>query len=257
MKRVILLLLLTLISVISSYAQVGYFKNNSTTRIVLRLQQGTCQKRDNGSYIFIPIPPAKPGVPKTPAMHLVISVNIRSLYTYGLLDGYTLYIICEGKIIHQTLISTAEPEIFLPVDLLGNCLLFFVDEKNDACYFGEILNGTFQVINPDSLPVSTIENQQLIDWNTILYNHAVVTDGGELTINSFVVGYPNVGLTIKGSGKLIIDGGTLNNVGIKLQDNASLIIRNGGSVILNKLNNFSSPPGTSILFENGGSIVSY
>ena len=253
MKRTIILCFFALLRITATYAQTSQFEHIDS-RVVLRLQEGTCQKRDDGTFIFIPIPPSNPGVPKSPGNIIAIGVTVNTIFTYGQLGGYTLYIIRADEVLYKTRISNGEEEISLPVELVGECLLFFVDEEKGACFFGEVRNGTFANINPDILAPQTISTTYVIDWDTMLFNHTNITDGGTLVIKNMVACHANVIITIEGSGRLIIDGGTLSNAHIILKDNAFLGIYNGGVLVLNKDYNFSMPIGTTLDIRLNGSM---
>lgn len=231
MKRILLLLIFFIGNIGIGMAQDGIVGGTSLNAL-MRLQRGICQKSDDGVLIFIPIPPSKPGVPKTPEVPLVIGYDANTIYTFGQLGEYILYIIRDNETLYKTEVPVTEDIIKLPVELYDDCLLFFVSEKNEQCYYGEVRKGLLYDIHPDEREEYVLSFPYCVYDNTLLFNHVRIADGGILTIKGYLLCHSNTALTIENGGELIVDGGTLSNVRIIMDEGGRITLRNKGTIFM-------------------------
>ena len=111
--------------------------------------------------------------------------------------------------------------------------------------------GHLQSLNVNNNPIISINGPVTYSDERFLFGHVNIVNGGRLTVNDDVHFYGSVKMTISGNGTLIIDGATLYDAEIILQDNASIVIKNGGKIILRANKDFDVPIGTTLNIEQG------
>ena len=119
--------------------------------------------------------------------------------------------------------------------------------------------------NPDYGPMDQYGSLALIDYTSqstisgnVSYNNnitfssnTVVMPGAVLTITGTVTLGSNVKLTIRPSGTLVINGGTLQNADLLLNSGCNVIINNGGHIYMRTGRTFNATLGSIINVTNG------
>ena len=231
MKRFLLLLITLIGTVVTANAQ-NDINCRTSINALIQLHRGTCQWSDDGVFIFIPIPPSKPGVPKIPEEPLVIGFDANTIYTFGQLGDYTIYIIREYETIYKGIVPSTADIVPLPVELYDDCLLFFVSNKDAQCFYGEVRKGLLYDTHPNERQEYVISFPYNVNSNNLLFNHVRIADGGVLTIKGYMVCHSNTILTIEEGGELIVDGGILSNVRIIMNEGGRITLRNNGHIIM-------------------------
>lgn len=98
---------------------------------------------------------------------------------------------------------------------------------------------------------STISGNVSYNNNTTFSSNIVVMPGAVLTITGTVTLGENVKLTIRPSGTLVINGGTLQNAELFLNSGCSVIINNGGHIYMRAGRSFNATLGSEIIVNNG------
>jgi len=112
------------------------------------------------------------------------------------------------------------------------------------CWLDSI--GTNQQTLDGLLPVSTTYT---INTNDSLYCNILITNSGQLTVQSNVYMNGNSDVIVESGGKLIINGGKLSNANLVLKPGSSLQIINDG--IIETRNGFVAPVGVFVDIGNG------
>lgn len=105
--------------------------------------------------------------------------------------------------------------------------------------------------------LSNLSSQTVISGNTTysatmpMSNNTVVIADATLTITGTVTIANGVKLTVHYNGKLIIDGGTLQNADLLLNSGCQVILKNGGKIIMRSGKNFDAPLGAIVNIEYG------
>ena len=118
--------------------------------------------------------------------------------------------------------------------------------------------------NPDYGPLDQTGAPTLIDYtsqsmitgstsysNTVISSDTVIMPGATLTITGTVTLDTNVNLTVRPSGTLIIDGGTLQNAYLLLNSGCHVYVNNGGQIVMRSGRPFNYPKGSDIHISNG------
>lgn len=90
-------------------------------------------------------------------------------------------------------------------------------------------------------------------WNNrkYLYQHVVICENASLTITDTTTFYRGCTMTIKGKGRLVVDGGTLSEIILRPVASSFITIKNEGVVTLNKEEDFVLPLGSELEISNG------
>ena len=84
-----------------------------------------------------------------------------------------------------------------------------------------------------------------------VYNNIIVESGAKLTVTNILSLYPLCKIIVRGNGELIIDGGSICNAEIDLENGSKLTVKNNGTIKLFKGKNFSAPQGAIVKIESG------
>ena len=98
----------------------------------------------------------------------------------------------------------------------------------------------------------TISGNEIYDSRRYLYRNIVIPSGSKLTIqNTRVDLYGNVNITVQDNGELVIDGGTLRNAKVELQNGSKLRILNNGTIYVRQNNVLETPLGATVDMTSG------
>ena len=112
--------------------------------------------------------------------------------------------------------------------------------------YGHIAN-----INPDDSNVWTLPQDSILTKNQYIYNHIQIPSQRTFTIACHVIMNKNTEIRVASGATLIIDGGVIQNGIIKPVSGSSIIINNGGKIILNTDGNFILPNGALLQINEG------
>ena len=122
-------------------------------------------------------------------------------------------------------------------------------DDSDARYgsmdsYGRLKNLTSEIND-------TIFITKPLNWNTdsFLWQHIVIKDNGVLNISSNTKCYKGVGIIVKDGGVLNINGGTLEEVNLKILSGGELNINNGGTIKKNHI--FHTATNATVRISNG------
>ena len=87
--------------------------------------------------------------------------------------------------------------------------------------------------------------------NRVVPNRIGVVKNGTLKIEGTITMTDSAEIRVCEEGKLIVDGGTINNANLKLIPGCQVIIRNGGKIIMADGKVFDAPAGVVVDVENG------
>ena len=109
--------------------------------------------------------------------------------------------------------------------------------------------GYLQEIKSDSL----IEITSTENWNAdnYLYSNIVVRSKGTLSVSSKIIMYKNTTITVEFGGRLIVDGGILEQANITLKSGSNLTVKNDGQISLGVGDNVTSEIGAGINILSG------
>lgn len=111
--------------------------------------------------------------------------------------------------------------------------------------------GFLHDLDPNINDTIYIEKDTTYLSQCFLYNHIFVKNGATLTFSNVISFYKNVTLTIDKGGTLIVDGGTLNDAIINVNEGGTVNVINNGCINLCKSKSFVVPLGSTMLFEEG------
>ena len=108
------------------------------------------------------------------------------------------------------------------------------------------------------IDIHSLNSQSIvISGNTIYgsprYNYSVtiVPANSTLTVTSELTLYDGVYIIVYNGGKLIVDGGIINNANIQLQVGSELELKNGGIINMHSETDFNAPEGVLVNIEEG------
>ena len=105
--------------------------------------------------------------------------------------------------------------------------------------------------------LSNLSSQSIISGNTTyntnmtMSNNTVVIADAKLTITGVVNMASGVKLTVHYNGTIVVDGGTLQNADLLLHSGCHVIVKNGGSIIMQSGKQFDAPLGATVDVLNG------
>ena len=100
-----------------------------------------------------------------------------------------------------------------------------------------------------------INSYTVVNKDSINYKHIVIENGGTLVIKKRFHCFPGVSVYVESGGTLTIDAGVMANVCIDIQPNATLNIRNKGSLTLIPVDTetlMEFPLGAKLNIQEGG-----
>ena len=108
--------------------------------------------------------------------------------------------------------------------------------------------GFLQELSPDGITINTSQSYMR---NRVVPNRIGVVKNGTLKIEGTITMTDSAEIRVCEEGKLIVDGGTINNANLKLIPGCQVIIRNGGKIIMADGKVFDAPAGVVVDVENG------
>ena len=104
-------------------------------------------------------------------------------------------------------------------------------------------------LNPDNRDTTFITEST--NWNSkkFIWQHLVVKDSGVLNVTSNIKCYKGVEIIVENGGRLILDGGVLENVNLKILSGGEINVRNKG--VVKKYKSFYTAKNAKVLINNG------
>lgn len=111
--------------------------------------------------------------------------------------------------------------------------------------------GFIPEINVDSISVTSISGNETYSSKKYFHGHIIIQQGAQLIIQNEVQCYDGVKLTIKNGATLYVDGGSLRNVHLIVEQGGHIIIDNGGEIECNINHPFTIPVGAQLDIVEG------
>lgn len=99
--------------------------------------------------------------------------------------------------------------------------------------------------------VWTISNNVQLNYGRYNKQHINIVSGGTLNINTTLYNHRDVCIWIEADGKLVVNGGTIQNGIVAPESGSSTTIKNGGVIVHSLEDYFEVPLGATFNFQQG------
>ncbi len=123
------------------------------------------------------------------------------------------------------------------------------DGDDSNAKYGPSNYGHLIELNPNNRDTIFINEPTVWNNENYIWQHVVIRKGATLNVSSKIKFYKGVNVLIENSGKLIIDGGELENVNIKVSSGGYLCLNSKGKI--KKYKNFHTAKGAIVKIING------
>lgn len=126
------------------------------------------------------------------------------------------------------------------------------DGDDHSYQYGPIdVFGNLRDLSLEEANILIIDDDVTYNTRRFIYNSIRIVNGGKLTIGNLINLYGNCSITVENGGQLIIDGGTLQDADLRLENGSSLTLRNWGEIKMRTNNILDAPQGAIVILEHG------